>query len=66
MNCPVIKELIKKITFKNLELMRKLRTLVLLAIVALNFSAYSQKEYYELSDAEYAKILKSKDKKLFL
>ena len=50
------------LTFKHLEIMNRLTTLILLTLLV-NFSAFSQKEYYELSDTEYAKILKSKDKK---
>jgi len=43
--------------------MKRITILLVFALFAINFSACAQKEYYELSDVEYAKILKSKDKK---
>lgn len=42
--------------------MNRLTILILVALIV-SFSAFSQKEYYELSDTEYAKFLKLKDKK---
>ena len=38
-------------------------TILILVALTVSFSAFSQKEYYELSDTEYAKFLKLKDKK---